>query len=73
MELESVFHAIALKHCISNFINSKMEEKHKNTPRDKKTFVIATKKILKAYGSMTGVKRRCLMVLSNGFVKWRCQ
>ena len=31
------------------------------------------KKILKEYGSATGVKRCCQTALSNGIVKWHCQ
>ena len=66
------FHTIVMKHCISKFINSKMEKKHKNTPKGQKMCGIARNKSSE-YGSATGVKWHCLAALSNGVVKRRCQ
>ena len=62
------FHTIVMKHCISKFINSKMEKKHNNTPKGYKMCGIARNKSSE-YGSATGVKWHCLAALSNGVVK----
>ena len=66
------FHTIVMKHCISKFINSKMEKSIKIHQKAQKCAGLQEKN-LQCMGLRLGssgiVQRRCLMVLSNGAVK----